>query len=82
MNVAVVSAALNPTDYVKATKVKTQGIKQFKEIFKIVDVIVMPTTAIPAIKIQTGAETHGVSDLRQSAEAMKYSCNICSQDLI
>ena len=59
-------------DFISACRFRTKGMNNLRDIFKQVDVIVSPTTAITAPKIPDGALSHGLFDYTTSAEAMKY----------
>ena len=61
-------------DFISACRFKTRGMNHLREIFKLVDVIVSPTTAIVAPEIPKGALSDGLFDYTTSAEAMKYIC--------
>ncbi len=60
-------------DYVKAQRVRTRVINHVAEVFKEVDVIVTPTTAIVAPKIKDGALPLGDSDLSVTIEIMRFA---------
>ncbi len=59
-------------DYLKASQCRTRVINHFEEVFKQVDMIVTPTTAITAPKIQPGVITGGESDLTTLLEIMRF----------
>ena len=60
-------------DYVKAQRIRTRTIRHFNNAFKEVDVILTPTTAIPAPGIKKGALPDGDSDLSTTVEIMRFA---------
>lgn len=65
--------AFTARDYIKAQRVRTQAIRNFNQVFQTVDVILTPTTGIPAPKIKKGALPDGDSDLTTLGEIMRYA---------
>lgn len=59
-------------DYLLAQRIRTRLISSMTEVFRDVDVIVTPTTAITAPPIRPEAQPDGESDLSQLTEIMRY----------
>ncbi|MCP5161021.1 MAG: amidase [Hahellaceae bacterium] len=59
-------------DYVKAQQVRTLAIESFIQAFEEVDVIVTPTTAVTAPKINQAAQPQGESNLTILSELMRF----------
>jgi Asp-tRNA(Asn)/Glu-tRNA(Gln) amidotransferase A subunit family amidase len=59
-------------DYVLAQRVRAHTIANFQAAFRLVDVIVTPTTAITAPPIRPDAQPDGESDLTQLSEIMRF----------
>ncbi|KAI8929678.1 gatA1 protein [Entophlyctis helioformis] len=66
------ATALTPSDYIKAQQIRTRGMDLMRRLYKDVDVIVTPTTAILPPKIVDGALTHGYSNYSEASKAMQY----------
>ncbi len=64
--------SFNARDYIKAQRVRTIAIKNFNKAFETVDMIMTPTTGIPAPLIKKGALPDGESDLSTLGEIMRY----------
>jgi Asp-tRNA(Asn)/Glu-tRNA(Gln) amidotransferase A subunit family amidase len=64
---------LNATDYVLAQRVRTRMIRHFQEAFQQVDMVITPTTAIPAPQIKPSALPDGESDLSTTIEIMRFA---------
>lgn len=60
------------TDYVNAQRMRTRAIKIFTDVFKTVDTIVSPGSAITVPKIPEGFETAGWSALSNELGSMRY----------
>ena len=60
------------TDYVTAQRIRTRMIQHFKDAFQSVDVILTPTTGLPAPAIPTNALPDGNSDLTTTVEIMRF----------
>lgn len=63
---------LTATDYLDALKYKTLGVEIFTELYKRVDLIITPTTAITAPEIPSASTSYGLSDLTNSSKAMRF----------
>ncbi len=72
INLALAST-FTSTDYVKAQKVRGLAIKEFMDAFKDVDVIITPSSAIPAPTINTKALPEGESNLSDLTEIMRFA---------
>jgi Asp-tRNA(Asn)/Glu-tRNA(Gln) amidotransferase A subunit family amidase len=59
-------------DYVKAQRVRTRMISHFNRIFKEVDVVITPATAVTAPRITAEALSGGESDLSVLTEIMRF----------
>jgi len=59
-------------DYINAARIRTRAMNIFQDIFKSVDVIVTPTCAQTAPKINSEALTSGESDLSTTVEIMRF----------
>ena len=64
---------LTATDYLISQRIRTRMIQHFKEVFEKVDVVLTPSTAIPAPVIRTGALPDGESDLSTTVEIMRFA---------
>ncbi len=60
-------------DYVQSQRVRTRSIRLFLDALSQVDVIVTPTTALPAPKIPPDALPEGESDLSKVTEIMRFA---------
>ncbi|MDH5506138.1 MAG: amidase [Anaerolineae bacterium] len=65
--------AFTTRDYVKAQRVRTRLIENFNAVLQQVDVIITPTTAIPAPAIPPNALPLGNSDLTTLTEIMRFA---------
>lgn len=72
LNLAI-AATFNSTDYVKAQKVRGLAIKAFMSALEDVDVIITPSSAIPAPEINTKALPEGESNLSALNEIMRFA---------
>lgn len=72
LNLAI-AATFNSTDYVKAQKVRGLAIKAFMDAFEDVDVILTPSSAIPAPAINHKALPEGESNLSVLNEIMRFA---------
>ncbi|KAI8088980.1 amidase signature domain-containing protein [Halteromyces radiatus] len=61
------------TDYVRAQQVRTLMMKQMEDIFKDVDLIVTPVTAMQALDIPEGALTHGLLDSDSTSKCIQFA---------
>ncbi len=64
--------AFNAQDYLLAQRARTRIINNFNHALEGVDMILTPTTAIPAPEIKKGALPDGESDLSTTAEIMRF----------
>jgi len=64
--------AFNAQDYLLAQRARTRIINNFNHALEEVDMILTPTTAIPAPEIKKGALPDGESDLSTTAEIMRF----------
>jgi len=60
------------TDYIQAQRMRTRAMAIFKEIYKSVDVILSPATALAAPLIPADGAVHGWSDLGTDTEMMRF----------
>jgi len=60
-------------DYIKCQRVRTGMIRNFNRALEQVDVIITPTTALPAPAIPQGALPDGESDLSTLVEIMRFT---------
>ena len=60
-------------EYINAQKQRTRAVEIMKHIFKGVDVIVTPATAIPAPAIIPAAIPKGISDATASGQLMRFA---------
>ncbi len=68
----VIGRAMTSHDYIQAQRMRTRAIRIFEEVFKKVDVIITPGTALPAQKVPDQALSNGWSDLSVDTELMRY----------
>ncbi len=59
-------------DYVQSQRIRTRIINHFNNAFKQVDVILTPTTAVPAPEIKKGALPDGDSDLTTTIDILRF----------
>lgn len=60
------------TDYIAAQRIRTRIINHFNTAFQKADVILTPTTGVPAPEIKKGALPDGESDLSTTIEIMRF----------
>jgi Asp-tRNA(Asn)/Glu-tRNA(Gln) amidotransferase A subunit family amidase len=60
------------TDYVIAQRIRTRMMNHFKNAFEKVDMVLTPSTGIPAPEIRKGALPDGESDLTTTIEIMRF----------
>ncbi|UZE95376.1 amidase [Alkalimarinus alittae] len=72
VNLAIAST-FSSTDYVKAQKIRGLAIKAFMDAFEDVDVIITPSSAIPAPEINSKALPDGESNLSDLTEIMRFA---------
>lgn len=63
---------LSGSDYVQAQRVRAHALAAFADIFRRVDVILTPATAMVAQPIPAGGEADGWSDLSTDTEMMRF----------
>jgi len=68
----VLGESLSAFEYLQAQRMRTRALAIFREIFKVVDVIISPATALPPQLIPTGGLPGGWSDLSVDTEMMRY----------
>ncbi len=68
----VLGDVFTATDYLKAQRIRTRALAIFREIFRQVDVILTPATAMAAATIPAGGLSDGWSDLGADTEMMRY----------
>jgi len=68
----VLARKLSSRDYLQAQQVRTRMLHHFTAAFKKVDVILTPTTGIPAPAINPKALTSGESDISKLVEIMRF----------
>jgi len=59
-------------DYLQAQRLRTRALAIFREVFRKVDVIITPATALAAQPIPAGGLSDGWSDLGTDTEMMRY----------
>jgi Asp-tRNA(Asn)/Glu-tRNA(Gln) amidotransferase A subunit family amidase len=64
--------AFNAGDYLLAQRARTRIIRNFENALKDVDIILTPSTGIPAPEIKKGALPDGDSDLSVTVEIMRF----------
>ena len=72
INLAIAST-FSSTDYVKAQQVRSVAIKAFMDAFEDVDVIITPSSAVTAPKINEKALPAGESNLSVLTEIMRFA---------
>lgn len=65
--------AFSAVDYVQAQRIRTQTMRYFNAALSTADVIITPSTAVPAPKIPPSALPDGDSDLAVLAEIMRFA---------
>jgi Asp-tRNA(Asn)/Glu-tRNA(Gln) amidotransferase A subunit family amidase len=68
-----VARKLTAIDYLISQRIRTRMMNHFDEVFKQVDMVVTPTTAVPAPVIRNGALPNGESDLSTTVEIMRFA---------
>ena len=64
---------VSAVEYINAQKQRTRALKIMKHLFEGVDIIVTPTTAIPAPAIIPAAVSKGISDATASGQLMRFA---------
>ncbi len=72
MNLAL-ARSFTARDYIQAQRVRTRMINNFNQVLEQVDVIVTPTTGLPAPVIPEAALSSGESDLSTLIEIMRFA---------
>jgi Asp-tRNA(Asn)/Glu-tRNA(Gln) amidotransferase A subunit family amidase len=67
-----VGDACTATDYLRAQRMRTRALAIFRDIYRSVDVILTPATALAAQPIPSGGASSGWSDLGTDTEMMRY----------
>jgi len=67
------SRAFTPQDYIQSQRVRTRLVNVIDQVFKQVDFIVTPTSAVIAPPIRPDSLPHGDSDLTLLTEIMRYA---------
>ncbi len=68
----VLGEELSALDYLQAQRVRTRAIAAFDEVFRQVDAIITPGTALPPQPIPSGGLANGWSDLSTDTEMMRF----------
>jgi Asp-tRNA(Asn)/Glu-tRNA(Gln) amidotransferase A subunit family amidase len=69
----VLGDVFTAADYLQSQRVRTRALNIFRDVYKQVDVIVSPATALAAQPIPSGGLTDGWSDLGTETEVMRYA---------
>lgn len=67
-----VSRHLSGSDYVRAQQIRTMTLRQLCQLYKEVDLILMPTTAIQTPEIPEKALSHGLSNTSLTVHTMNF----------
>jgi Asp-tRNA(Asn)/Glu-tRNA(Gln) amidotransferase A subunit family amidase len=68
----VLGQEMSSHDYIQAQRMRTRALNIFGKVFKDVDVILTPTTALTAPVVPAEAESNGWSDLSTDVEMMRF----------
>jgi Asp-tRNA(Asn)/Glu-tRNA(Gln) amidotransferase A subunit family amidase len=68
-----VARKLTAIDYLISQRIRTRMMNHFNQVFKQVDLVITPTTAVPAPVIRNGALPNGESDLSTTVEIMRFA---------
>ncbi len=68
----VLGDSLSAADYLQAQRMRTRAIAAFDEVFRQIDVIITPATALPPQPIPPGGLANGWSDLSTDVEMMRF----------
>lgn len=68
----VLGQEMTSFEYIQAQRMRTRALKIFGDVFKDVDVILTPTTALTAPIVPAEAESDGWSDLSTDTEMMRF----------
>jgi Asp-tRNA(Asn)/Glu-tRNA(Gln) amidotransferase A subunit family amidase len=67
------SRAFFPQDYIQSQRIRTRLVNTMEQVFKQVDLIVTPTSAVAAPPIRSDSLLTGDSDLTLLTEIMRYA---------
>ena len=68
-----IGKAATSVDYLQAQRMRTRAMACFAEVFKQVDVVISPSTAIVAPLIPANSLSHGLADLGSVTELMRFA---------
>jgi Asp-tRNA(Asn)/Glu-tRNA(Gln) amidotransferase A subunit family amidase len=68
----VLGDVFTAADYLQSQRVRTRALNIFRDVYRQVDVIISPATALAAQPIPPGGLTDGWSDLSTETEMMRY----------
>jgi Asp-tRNA(Asn)/Glu-tRNA(Gln) amidotransferase A subunit family amidase len=68
----VLGDSMSAQDYLQAQRLRTRAIAAFDEVFRQVDAIITPATALPPQPIPAGGLAKGWSDLSTDTEMMRF----------
>jgi len=68
----VLGDVFTASDYVQAQRVRTRALANFREVYRQVDVVISPATALAAQPIPQGGLPGGWSDLGTDTEMMRF----------
>lgn len=68
----VLGQMMSAQDYIQAQRMRTRAIRIFANVYREVDVILTPATALAAPKVPPRALSNGWSDLSTDTEMMRY----------
>jgi Asp-tRNA(Asn)/Glu-tRNA(Gln) amidotransferase A subunit family amidase len=68
----VLGDVFTAADYLQSQRIRTRALNSFREIYRQVDVIISPATALAAQPIPPGGLASGWSDLGTETEMMRY----------
>jgi Asp-tRNA(Asn)/Glu-tRNA(Gln) amidotransferase A subunit family amidase len=68
-----IGKAATSVDYLQAQRIRTRAMACFAEVFKQVDVVISPSTAMVAPLIPANSLSHGLADLGSVTELMRFA---------
>ncbi len=68
----VLGDVFTAADYLQAQRVRTRAVANFREVYRQVDVVITPATALAAQPIPQGGMPGGWSDLGTDTEMMRF----------
>jgi Asp-tRNA(Asn)/Glu-tRNA(Gln) amidotransferase A subunit family amidase len=68
----VLGRVMDAHNYLQAQRMRTRALQIFAEVYRQVDVILTPATALPAPQVPSAALSNGWSDLSVETEMMRY----------